>query len=170
MEMSSSLKPRRQGVATYLQTFILIAVALGGSLLAYREVSGYASSAGGPTIQVWEASLRQGAGLTIERLVVSNSGNSGSPFVTVLNPDLAAGATYCYTAASMAGTQEAGTCPSMDVNPTSIRVAAGLTPGNSLVVTVFIEGAAVHQGGVYPLLVTAPGSGVASERVVASPD
>ena len=170
MEMSSSLRPRRQAIATYLQTFILIAVALGGSLLAYREVSAYANSAGGPAIQVWEASLRQGAGVAIERLIVSNSGNSEFPFVTVLNPDLAPGATYCYTVASVSGTQEGGTCPSMDGNPTSVRVAASLMPGSSFVVAVFIEGSVLLQGGVYSVLVTAPGSGVASERVVASPD
>jgi hypothetical protein len=168
-EMSSNLRPRRQAIATYLQTFILIAVALGGSLLAYREVSAYADSAGGPTIQVWGASLRQGAGAAIERLTVSNSGTSEFPFVTVLNPDFAPLASYCYTVVSATGTDETGTCPSMEVNPTSIRVEANLTSGTTVVVTIIIEGGFVSQGRAYALLVTAPGAEVASEQVVASP-
>ena len=167
--MSFNLRPRRQAIATYLQTFILIAVALGGSLLAYREVSAFASSAGGPTIQLWDASLKQGAGVAIERLTVSNSGTSEFPFVTVLNPDLPRGASYCYTVASITGTDESGTCPSMDVNPTSIRVATNLTSGSTVVVTIIIERGAVSQGRAYPLLVTAPGAAVVSEQVVASP-
>jgi len=166
---SFSLRPRHHAIATYLQTFILVAVALGGSLLAYREVSAFASSAGGPAIQVLDSSLRQGAGVTIERLTVSDSGTTGFPFFTVLNPSLVPGESYCYTVASIAGSLEGGTCPSMDGNPTTIRVGANLTSGSTAVVTVIIEGGTVLQGRAYSVVVIAPGAAAVSERVVASP-
>jgi hypothetical protein len=169
MGMSFSLRPRRQGIATYLQTFILIAVALGGSLVAYREVSAYASSAGGPAIQVSGVSLRQGAGVTIERLTISNSGTSVFHFINILNPNLAPGARYCYTVASISGEAQGGTCPSMNPNPTSVEIDSNLTSGSTIVITIILEGSGVSQGRAYPLLVMAPGASVVSEQMVASP-
>src|SRR5271157_3525070 len=168
--MISSLKPSRRGVATYLQTFILIAVALGGSLLAFREVSAYANSSGGPSVQIWDASLRQGAGIAIERLTVSNSGTTVFPYIVVLNPHLNTGVGYCYTVASVAGRVVAGTCPTMVADPTSIRVASNLTSGSTVVVTIILQGSGVvSEGTAYPVLVVAPGGVASSEQVVAAP-
>jgi len=167
--MPFNLRHRGKGIATYLQTFVLIGVALGGSIIAFREVSAYANSSGGPAIQVWSASITQGAGVVIERLTVSDTGSTEFPYVIVLNPDLAAGASYCYTLASTSGMAEGGTCPSMSTDPTSIRVGANLTSGGTLVVSIILEGSTVSQGTDYPLLVSAPGASVVSEQVVASP-
>ena len=167
-EMISSLRPRSSGVATYLQTFVLIAVALGGSFVAYRAVSVYADSAGGAAIRVWDAGISQGPGTALERLTVSDSGQTDLPSFTVLNPGLGRGFSYCYAVTSSAGSPVVQTCPEMALDPTSILIPTNLTSGSTVVVLVLLQGAdVVIPGKVYSFYAEAPGAAVWGGQMVA---
>lgn len=166
--MISSLRHRKRAIATYLQTFVLIAVALAGSLIAYRTVAAYAGTAGAPAVQVWDASIRQDFGVALERLTVSNSGQTTFSSFEVLNPGFASGLSYCYAVTSVSGAVVVQTCPRMSLDPSAIRIASNLTSGNTVVVVLVLAGAgAVSPGRSYSFFVIAPGAAVAGGRVVA---
>lgn len=163
-----NLRHRERAVATYLQTFVLIAVAIGGSSVAYRVVSAYAYSVGGPLITVLNGSLQQDSGVAVERLTVSDSGQTSFPYFLVLNPGLRDGGSFCYSVTSPAGSIVTQTCPLMDSDPTSIMVNSSLTPGSTVVVAIVLKGAGVFTpGDSYPYFVTAPDAAEAGGVLVA---
>jgi hypothetical protein len=162
------LKPRRHAIATYLQTFILVAVVLAGSLLAYNAASPFAHAAGGPSVRILEASIRQEAGFAVERFAVSDSGTSRLPYLTVLNSDLSRATSYCYVASSINGTEITKTCPVLEADPTSVNFTASLAPGGTVVIVMLLSGAGVVEAGSsYTLTVAAPGA-VATQMMVAT--
>src|SRR5271157_2045385 len=71
--MKSNLEPRA-AVSTYLEVFVLIGIAIGGSALVYATTTKYQSVAQGAGVTVSQASIRQGLNQAVERLVVANTG------------------------------------------------------------------------------------------------
>jgi hypothetical protein len=79
---------RRSAVSTYLETFILIGIVVGASVLVYAMLGGYSASLQGPSISVSDASIRQGSGLAIETFLLSDTGNAQFASFTLTNAGL----------------------------------------------------------------------------------
>lgn len=152
---------RRSGVSTYLQTFVLIAVALGGSLIAYRSLSGYATGVAGPGLLVSNVSVRQGASAAVEVMTVTNTGQSSFSSETILNPTISATLGYCYSAYNPSTrVLITGTCPTMATDPTRLQPGVTIPPGSSVVFELTIAAPnAFTVGAEYPVGVVA-GSGI----------
>lgn len=158
----------RNAVATYLQTFVLISVALASSVLAYKAFSGYVGSEAGASVILSGTAITQEAQFAIERLTVSNAGAVSLPSFTLLNPSVSEAVEYCYALNSPNGTEVSGNCPGMKANPSSIELTTNIAPGGSFVLVVVFRGEVFVPGKSYPVVVAAAGGAVASQQVVAT--
>jgi len=160
----------RSAVATYLQTLILLAVAVGGSVLVYQTVGVLATDDGGPGVAVAAASATQGADFAVESITVSNTGNSPVTSMTILNPGLSASNLYCYSVWSQGGVLLSNSCPSMSTDPRSVALSFALSPGSSVNVQLTLDGGSVFSlGTAYPLTVVTSSGAQASTKVEAVP-
>jgi hypothetical protein len=171
MESRSSLRAERRGVSTFLQTFILIAIALGASLLVVRTISNYTTLASGPSISISGASIGQGSGAAVERLTVSNTGSVVVTSFTLLNPSIQGSVSYCTsTWDPKARALTSTTCPATRTNPGSIQFSQGLAPGGSTVIEVILIGGGVFTlGQAYTITVSAAPAALDAISVVAVP-
>ncbi|MBI3841061.1 MAG: hypothetical protein HY297_03785 [Thaumarchaeota archaeon] len=162
---------RSRGVSTYLQTFVLISVALTGSFAVYRAVASYPSLASGPGVAVTNAMARQGSNFAIERLTVSNVGSIAFTSFTILNVGLSSGLTYCYSLWNPATQSSLGaSCPSMASNPGTVQFSLAVPSGSSVVVQLTIAGGnAFALGKSYLVVVSCSPAAQASLKVVAVP-
>lgn len=168
--MRSRLAPRsRHGASTYLELFLLIGVATGGSALVYTTAGTYAAGAQGPVVSVSAATIRQGSGIAVERLAVSNTGVGPFLTVTISTPLLPSSAMYCYSVSRSTG-PVSSTCPVLSTNPSSVTVAANLPPGDTVTIQLTILGGSVFAvGSTYTVVVTTSNAAQASLQVVALP-
>ena len=160
----------RPAVSTYLQTFILVGVALAGSALVVRATSNYQATASGPSVLVQDLSIRQGARAGVVRFLVSNTGPVAVSSFTVLNPGVSALATYCYSAWSASTmVQLVSTCPTLSTNPGSFFVVAPIPPGGGVQVDILLPGTPYVLGRAYSVLVEAVPASQSSQVSVAVP-
>lgn len=164
------MEPRsRSGVSTYLELFLLIGVATGGSALVYATAGSYAAAPQGPAISVSAATIRQGSEVAVERITVANTGSVSFSSLTVSTPSLPTSTTYCYSVSTSAA-PPTSTCPTMSANPSPITIAAIVTPGGTATVQLTMVGGNVFtEGSAYAVVVTASNSAQVSLRVVALP-
>jgi hypothetical protein len=166
--MKCNLAHSRRGVSTYIQTFILVGVTLGGSSIAYSTVTKYASSTQGPSIAVADPSVVQGSGVAVERLTVSNTGSTAFTSFTISTPGLSG--SYCYSLknALSGGTILAASPPCALANPSSVTATTTVSPGGAVTIALTIIGGNVFTPGTsYNVLVSTSNAAQVSLKVVA---
>ncbi|QQG49007.1 MAG: hypothetical protein HY247_01440 [archaeon] len=149
------MRPNNRGVSTYLQTFILLSVALGGSFAAFRAVAYYPTVISGPSLSISNAEIEQGAGVAIERVTVSNTGPGPLTSVYVLNPGASPALGFCYYAWNPATQASIATnCPAGGSNPSLVQLPFGIGSGGSAVIELTLfSGSAFAAGKTYTVIV-----------------
>lgn len=147
-------------MSDYLATFILIAVAVAGSALVYGAASSLASSAGGPSVAVYDGTVRQGAYFATESLAVSNLGRSSFSNFTITTLPGPAGGAYCYSLVDPKSLDPEGTtCPEMVPGPGTVEVPYPLPPGGSVLVDIYVTGGTFTVGaGLQATVTTSTGA------------
>ena len=150
------MRPNRRGVSTYLEVFLLVGVAIGGSAIVMGSVYRYLWPIGGPTVAVEGATIRQGTDAAVESMLVVNTGDSPISSFVVTTAQPPQGATFCYTLLDPAsGSPLSTTCPSMQAGPGSLQVSDTLVPGAGVEVELVLVGGAFSVGSMQLLTVTA---------------
>jgi hypothetical protein len=162
------LRRRARGVATYLQTFVLLSVVLAGSYAVYSAVDSYVG-APSPSISLGQSSLRQGGSFAVESLAVTNTGDTAVPSLTLRNPALQTGGSYCWSLFAVSGGSViSNTCPTLASNPTVILDPTPLSAGSTVILQVEIAGGSVFTpGSSYPVVVSTPSGAQAGATIVA---
>jgi hypothetical protein len=138
---------RRSGASTYIEVFVLIGIAAGGSAAVLSAVLPYSSALQGPSVNIEDTSLRQGAYIAIESLTVYNSGQTAMSSFVLSTSQAPVLAPYCYTTYNTAtGAELTSTCPATAGNPGSVSVGYPVPPGGSVGVVVTIMGQAFTVG------------------------
>lgn len=146
---------RRRAVAGYIEVFVLVGVALGGSAVVYGATSVYGSSLRSAAVSIVSASVSQGSYLAVERIALFNDGQVTSASMTISTPQAPQAATYCYSVASPSTMAViSSTCPSSTPDPRSVTIAYALPPGGSVLVEVFVQGARFNIGSSLIVIVT----------------
>jgi hypothetical protein len=137
-----SLSRRKKGVSTYLEVFLLISIALGASLAVFGTLQSYSSQVSEPSLSISYPSIRQGSGVALESVTISNTGPTAISGITVLNPEAPASASYCYSLWDPLNQSTiSSTCKTLRQNPTSISLPQSLAPGASEVFELTVMGA-----------------------------
>ena len=174
MRLPLGLEPRR-GASVYVETFILIGIAVGGSAIVYSAMGGYASSAGGPSVAVSGALLRQGSSTATERLLVTNTGTTPFTSFTVVTARISSTPSYCITLQSSSGGSMGFASPPLPcgsgttANPGSITLSPSNTipPGQSVILTLVIYSSSEFSIG-RGYTITVATSGGAQQEIVAA--
>ncbi len=140
----------------YVEAFILIGIAAGGSAAVLGALFPYASALQGSAIAVEDAGVRQGAYLALVRLTVVNSGQTPIASFVVSTGQVSASGPYCYSVyRPTTGELLATTCPPAPGNPGAATVSYGIPPGGAVGVVITVMGAAFSVGATTALTVTA---------------
>lgn len=143
-------------MSTYLEVFLLIGVAVGGSAIVMSAASRFLGPMGGAGVAVEEAAIRQGADAAFETLVVVNTGGSAFSSFVVSTAQSPGGATFCYALSDPSGGAPiASTCPAMQAGPGSFQVDYPLKPGAGVEVELLMAGGAFSVGSEHLVTVTA---------------
>ncbi len=158
----------KPGVSGYLEAFILIGVALGGSGIVFGAATRIASSMQGASVTVSDAGIVQGTHFAFEKLTVSNTGQVPITSFTVSTLAAPTSASYCYTLTNPATLQVVSTsCPVMTANPRTVTIFCTVPPGGVLLVTLQLVGSVFAVGSSSQVIVLASaGSSAAAEAQV----
>ncbi len=159
---------RRAGVSGYLEVFILIGLALGGSGIVLGAAVRYSSSLQGASVAVSDAGISQGVHFAFERLTVSNTGQTPITSLTVSTPMAPPSASYCYTLTDPSTLRASSTtCPRMATNPGTVAIPCVIPSGGALRVTLQIAGSVFAIGSsTQVIVVTSAGSSATAEAQV----
>jgi hypothetical protein len=142
-------------VSAYIEAFVLIGIAAGGSAVVLDAALPYASSIRGPSVAVQDAGIHQGAYLAIERLTVVNLGQTPISSFVVSTSQVPSSVSYCYAVYGLAiGAQLAGTCPAIATNPGSVTIGYPVQPGGAVGVVITIFGSVFGIGSTCTITVT----------------
>ncbi len=156
----------RAAISTYVETFVLIGVAVGGASVIFGAASAYTSPARGPSVSIDGASIRQGAYLAVERLTVYDSGDTPVSSFTVSTLGVSGSSLYCYTlTAPPSGAVVATDCPPASPGPSSVMVQSSISPGKALQVELILTGVAFASGSTATVTVTASDGAQSSAAV-----
>ena len=143
-------------MSTYVEVFVLIGIAAGGSALVLRAALPFASSFGESSVAVQDEGIRQGAYLATERLTVTNIGQAPISSFVISTSQVSSSASYCYSVYDPStGERSAGTCPATATNPSSVTIADPVQPGGATGVVITIIGSAFDIGSTCTIAVTA---------------
>ncbi len=158
----------KPGVSGYLEAFILIGVALGGSGIVLGAATRMSSSMQGASVTVSDARIVQGTHFAFEKLTFSNTGQAPVTSFTVSTLAAPASASYCYTLTDPATLQVISTtCPVMTANPRTVAISRTVPPGGALLVTLQLVGSVFSIGSSSQVIVLASaGSSAAVEAPV----
>jgi hypothetical protein len=160
----------RPGAAAYVETFVLIALAVGGSALVLDVASRYASGSGGTAVSVGEGVIVQGRYMALERIVVYNVGDSPITSFTVSTEGASPTASYCYSLFDPQNSKPiAATCPDMSEDPRDVYISSAIQPGRGLLVDLTIEGSSFQAGAGQVVAVTTSGGAQAVVGVEVAP-
>jgi hypothetical protein len=138
MEMRFNLEPStRRAVSTYVETFILLAVAIAGSSMVYAATSNYTTAAQGPAVAVSDCIIKQGSNVAIERMVLANTGTITFSSFTILTSGIPSNQFYITLTNAANGAPIAASPPS-GTTPASITEAVSIPPGQSVLVSITI--------------------------------
>ncbi len=166
----SSRADQRAGVSGYLEVFLLIGVAVGGTGLVFGAVSTYSSQLQGPSVSVSGATARQGIYMALETLTVYNSGDVPFSSFTISTSGVSDSASYCYTLLNpTTRTVVYSSCAALLANPASVVVSSALQPGNGLLVEITVTGAAFAVGSGIAVTVTSSSGAQATVGVQVVP-
>ena len=151
----SLARSRRVAVSTYLEVFILIGVALGGSAIVADAAWTYSGSAQGPSLQVSGAAISQGTGAAVEKLTLYDSGNSQISGIALSTTGVSSSAQFCYSVLDpVKQSVLASTCPTLSSNPTSVSLQITIQPGGSAVIELLVTGTPFTIGSSYTVTVS----------------
>jgi hypothetical protein len=160
----------RSGVSAYVEAFILIAIAAGGSAVVLGAVLPFGSGIRGPSVAIQDESIHQGAYLAIERLTVMNPGQTPISSFVVSTSQVPDSASYCYVVYDLAtGAESAGTCPAIATNPSSVAVVYPLRPGGAAGVVITIIGSVFGIGSSCMVTVTTSAGAQQTVGVLVAP-
>jgi hypothetical protein len=145
--MRYQLEARHRGVSGYVEVFILIGVAIGGSGIVLDAAMRYSSSAQGPSLLISDGTITQSPYIAVEKLVVSNVGQTALGALVISTQPISQTASYCYSLLdpeTMKVLQS--TCPEMTRGPGSLTIASGISSGESLLVELVVTGQAFSPG------------------------
>lgn len=164
------MEPRaRKAVSTFLQTFILVAVAVGASSMVYEAANNYASAAQGPSVAVSDVTIRQGSNVAVERMVIANTGTVAFSTFTILNVGIASGQFYIILTNPATGAPVTAS-PASGAAPSSITETATIPPGLSVLASVTIASANEFAlGARYSVVVSTSAAAQQQVLVVAVP-
>ena len=161
---------KRPGVSAYLETFILIGVALAGSGVVLAAGLRTLDSASGGSVSVSGGSIRQGEYFAVESLLVENTGSVPFGSFEVTTTGVSGSASYCYSIYDPAGGSPiSGSCPRMGAGPAAVSVEATVPPGRGVLVEIRVAGPAFALGSVCTVTVTTSAGAQQSEGVEAVP-
>jgi len=156
-----------RAVSTYLETFLLIAVAAGGSAAVSSAMGGYVSSAGGAAFVVSGSEIRQGAYVAVERVSLANTGTVELGSFT-LTSSIPSSSRYCATLADGSSGEILGFSPpppacgsgtAADPASVTINPSRAVSSGESAVLTVVIYSPDEFQVGMeYGIVVSSSGA------------
>jgi hypothetical protein len=138
---------RRLGVSTYIETFILIGIAIGGSAIVYSAMGGYAASAGGPSVAVSNVALSQSSDVAVEKVTISNAGTTSFAWFTVRTAGVSSSLSYCAELSDSTGKPIGFSSPppacgsGTATNPGSITITptTAIPPGQAVILTVVVS-------------------------------
>jgi hypothetical protein len=142
-------------VSTFLEVFILIGVALGGSALVLSASTGYIAGLRGPSISIAAASIRQGSESAVEAVELSNTGTSAARSFVIATSQVSDAATFCYSLLGSANETMETTCPSMQQGPASVDITYSLQSGSTVEVELLVLGDQFAIGSTHLVTVTA---------------
>ncbi len=160
----------RTAVAGYIQVFVLIGVAIGGSALLLDATFAYSGSLPGGSIYMVYASLRQGGSAAVETVAVMNGGQAPVGSFIITTSQAPASAAFCsiiYSGSTQSVVSDS--CPTLQSNPGSVRVTSTLNPGACLTVELVITGSAFSVGSTHMVTVSAPNGAQQSQQVQVVP-
>ena len=139
----------------YLEAFLLIGIAVGGTGLVFGAVTAYSSQLQGPSVSINSAIIRQGSFMALETLSVFNSGEVPFSYFTVSTSGVSSTVLYCYTLLDPATKSVVySSCPGLRADPMTIGIASPLQPGNALLVEIMLSGAVFVVGSGLTVTVT----------------
>jgi hypothetical protein len=165
----------RRGVSTYIETFTLIGIALGGTVIIYSAMNWYAASAGGPSVAVSGAVLSQGPYAALEKIPLTDTGTTSFISFTIITAGISPSPSYCVTLTNDAGgalgfsTPPASCGSGTTTDPSSVTVtpASAISPGQFVVLSVVIFSSGEFSVGTgYTITVTT--SGGAQQTIAAT--
>jgi hypothetical protein len=167
--MWPSLGPER-GAAGYLEVFILVAIAVGGSGLVLGVAMRYVGGDGGPAVSIVSAQIRQGAEGALETVAVDDTGGGALGTLVISTSDPPPGAGYCYSVlAPASGTVLSTDCPGSSPFDGEVAVPASVGPGGSLVVELVVTGGRFAVGSAHQVTVTSSGGAQAAAEALVVP-
>ena len=142
-------------MSAYVEAFVLIGIAAGGSAVVLGAALPFASSPTGPSVAVQNESIRQGAYLAIERMTVMNLGQTPLSSFVVSTSQAPNSASYCYAVYDVAtGEESAGACPTKAADPSSVTIVSTIQPGGAEGVVITIVGSVFEIGSTCTITVT----------------
>ena len=157
----------RPGVSTYVEVFVLGAIAGGGSAVVFSAASAYAGLLRGPSVSILGASITQGPYLALERVTVYNSGQVPLSSFTVSTSQAPDSASVCYLLLDPRTMTSVGaTCPSMANDPGVVAVAHPLPSASALLVELMLTGGSFRIGATSTVTVTTSAGAQATQNVV----
>ena len=158
----------RLAVSTYLELFILIAVAIGGSALVYSVAYQYQPVVQGPGVTISQASIRQGLNQAVERVVLANTGTAAFNSFTLSTAGIANAQFYVSLTDAASRSSIAPSSASGTTGDNSITENVALSPGQSIVVSItIVSGSEFTVGQSYAVAVSTSGGALSSLRVQA---
>ena len=154
----------------YIEVFILVAIALGGSGMVLGAAGALVGSASAPSVGVASAAIRQGPYTAVESVTVSDLGTGPLGAFTITTSQAPAAASYCYSVEDPAGGAVLSTtCPGYAVDPGTVVVTVAVKPGGSEVVELVITGGAFLLGSAHQISVTTSSGAQAAADVQVVP-
>jgi hypothetical protein len=165
------LAPRTsKGVSSYLATFVLIGVAIGGSAAVFGTSESYYSAAQSPAVSLADAEIRQGGGGAVESVTVYNAGSVPFSSFTIITTGISTSASYCYSLLNrVTQTTISSTCPTVSTNPSTVLFAVAVPPGSSVTALLILSGQVFSLGSTYQVAVTTSAGAQQSMGIVALP-
>lgn len=157
-------------MSAYVEVFVLIGIAAGGSALVLGAAIPLVSGPRGPSVEVQDGSIHQGAYLAIVRLTVMNPAQIPIATFDVSTSQVPSSASYCYAVHDLAtGAQSAGTCPTTSGNPGSVTIDYPVKPGGAAAVVIEIFGQAFGIGSTCTITVTTSSGAQQTVGVLVAP-
>jgi len=158
---------QRRAVSTYLETFLLVAVAAGGSAAVFSAMAGYVGTSRGAEFAVTGAEMRQGTYAALERISIANTGTASLGSFT-LTSTIPPSAQYCANLVYEPGGGTVGFAPpppacgqGAAADPASITIvpSEAVASGETVVLSVVIYSSSEFQAGTeYSMVVSASGA------------
>jgi hypothetical protein len=160
----------RTAVSTYLELFILIAVAIGGSALVYAATYQYQPVVQGPGVTVSQASIRQGLNQAVERMIIANTGTVLFNSFTISTVGIANAQFYVALTDAASGSSITPPLPQGTTGDNSIAEGMTISPGQTIVASITIASSGEFSiGQSYTVVVSISGGALTSVQVQAVP-